>query len=326
MIRLGLIGVGPWANRYAETVRLLIDPPASIVAYARQKAEDVPWLPYAKRVTPDEIFDPNLHVEALIVACEPVAATRYAIKALELGIPAIVEKPVTTSTRAAFEIMAKATVSRSWVRVGYTHLHAPAYQALCVALVHECQKKGDSIAKIESSGAGPGPQRSYSSLWDYGPHDAAMLFDLVELTGELSSFRLNKVERDLTADGGQKWLVEALVGNNILASISVSNASATKVRQLTVTTKKGRVLTYDDRRAAGAKFIIDGKPQQIMDRGPLTCMLESFTTWIHPSAIRNSPPPDHLRDLHLTTKVTEFLACVQRAIESQDLEEGPPQP
>lgn len=313
MIRLGLIGAGPWAHRYVETAKLL--PGVSFPYYARQKIEDVPWLPYAKRITPKEMLTSGGDIDGLVIACEPAAASDYALQALDAGIPALIEKPLTRSVRAAFEIMARATAAHSWIRVGYTHLHAPAYKKLSQMLQDHCRKKGDTIANFSSVGHGMGPFRSYSSLWDYGPHDAAIMFDLAQTVGELSSFKLLSTERTLI-DQGQWWIFDLTLGEGIAAKISVSNDSDQKVRKLHVITQKGHNFIYDDKLVLENKLIVDGTPVPIDGKGALTQMLEDFVTEIARSIRSRTPPPDHLHELNLTTKITELLTCVERSVDA----------
>lgn len=315
-VRLGLIGGGPWAKRHVATLKLL-KTKARVVAYMRRQQENLSWLPDAKRVIHQtDIFDRNL-VDAVLVVCGPGAALNYVKMAYESGLPVLVEKPVTTELREALRLFRLAhgyglssEGDLPWIRVGYVHLHAPAYLLLRTKLSKHCHETGDRIKRVVSEGSGPGPIRSYSSLWDYGTHDAAMLFDLLEATGIYDCPpEVLSVER-LRGDRGERWAFDVNVAS-VRVSISVSSASEAKVRSLLVETEKGRRFFYDDREVHGRKVLIDGFPFNEDERGALTVMLDSFVGEIAKRPVLKRPL-NHMRDLRLTLQATELLAAVEK--------------
>ena len=175
--RLGLIGVGAWGRRYLETIARRQD--CQVVAFARHTpgggfslAGAVPcesWRDLLGRAQ-DRALD------GLVVATTPENQAEVAGAALAAGVPSLIEKPLGLSGAAAQDLCTALSrlPRKPPILINYVHLWAPSYRALR-GLVREAQARGGKVTAIEAEGCSRGPFRGWSSLFDYGPHDLALL-------------------------------------------------------------------------------------------------------------------------------------------------------
>lgn len=110
--------------------------------------------------------------QGVIVATVPESHLEIALAAQELQIPLLLEKPAVLNL-SDFNILTTKPW-RSPVLVDYIHLFSPKFQEL------KNKYNSESIFHISSRGTNDGPHRTYSSLWDYGPHDLSMILDLLQ--------------------------------------------------------------------------------------------------------------------------------------------------
>src|SRR5690606_25051016 len=112
------------------------------------------------------------HVDAVVIATHPAAHVPLTLEALDAGLPVMLEKPAALDMIGAERIRRAAVDADVPILVAHQHLFAGAFEALRHRFV------GMPALNIAAEAGGPGPVRDYSALWDYGPHDVAMVLAL----------------------------------------------------------------------------------------------------------------------------------------------------
>jgi predicted dehydrogenase len=258
VLRLGLIGCGAWGWRYLpaalEAGGCAI---THIARVSRAITEAWPFVRGAKRVHDWRLL---LHepLDAFIVATPPSARVEIVCELLFQGRPVMVEKPMALGERDARVIEISARRSAPLL-VNHIHLFAPAYEELRDRALM-WRGRIDAVAR----GGGAGPAREYSSLWDYGPHDVAMVLGLCG--GE----KRRVVEAHRPTSGSCAFEMRA---GRVSADVRVWS-DARKQRSFDVVNEDGDRLVYDD--LSTAKLRQNGVEVPVSSERPLTRSLRSF--------------------------------------------------
>jgi hypothetical protein len=147
-----LVGNGAWSQIYKSTIQKSF-PNISLTTANRQT-----WKSHI-----------NNKPDAVIVCTPPSSHIEIAAYALEKSIPVMCEKPLCLSLKEA-EILKQYSAP---ILINYIHLFSKQYQQVKFDL------NNHNINYIRSFGQGDKPERvGYNDLWDYAPHDIAMILDL----------------------------------------------------------------------------------------------------------------------------------------------------
>lgn len=255
MKNIVLIGAGKWGKNYITTL-------ASFEGIN---------LSVATRDTWKQLIDGK--PDGVIIATPPSSHIEIASYALERNIATMIEKPLCLSSQELSSIQATAPVL-----VNHIHLFATAFHSLKVAT------QDIKIEKIFSLGYNNGPHREYSSLWDYGSHDIAMVLYLAKQNPHKINTELVKTVRgDLfnVTMYFDKFESESLVGNG----------GAHPIRKFKI-------------HGEGLKYIYDDKIRPAHHAPPLTNALNVFIKAI------DGVEDDRL-GLDLAIKVTKILELCQ---------------
>lgn len=239
MIRLGLIGNGKWGANY----------PKAAFEAGNCTVTDVAGRDWRKLL--DRMID------AFIVATPPDARLEICSELLARNRPVMIEKPLALDVDSALAITAGFVGEGLPFLVNHQHLFAPAYETL-----RDIAGTWDDF-EIVSCGEGPGPIRDYSALWDYGPHDVAMVLGL----------GIGRVVRARRRNGGfEISLVDETSRREAL--VRVSNAADEKHRVFNVIRDSGETISYNDR--AEAKLQRWWFPVPVSPEKPLTRSVRAF--------------------------------------------------
>lgn len=261
-LRLGVVGLGPWAGRYFSTCSGIPEQ-VEIVAASRRSSSLVPDFASGVPVFKNWEDMVGIGLDGLVVAAHPSVHPEILKTCAELGLPVMVEKPMSID-RASMDAISRLSFSAP-VLVNHVHLFSPAFEE-----IRSIVSQRDGQVRMISCGAGPGPIRDYSSLWDYGPHDVSMCVGLLGCDVSVS-----RSERAVSGDT-QTYRV-GLVSGGSEADVTVSNCSPEKIRILRVEFD-GHVVIYDDR--SSVKLRLDGDPVSISLDPPLTRAVQSFLSAI----------------------------------------------
>lgn len=300
MIRLGLIGAGPWGQRYIQTLSSF--PEARLAAVASRNPRTRSLVGEDCRVLADWMELLALEeLDGVIIAAPPSLHAEMSSAAIEAGLPVLVEKPLTMDPAQAHKLLSLARRREALVLVGHLHLFSAAYAAL--------RKKASELGRLQSLrtlGGGAGPLRKdVPPLWDYAPHDVAFCLDLI---GEKPVSAAGR--REETAAAGRENLRLALgFRGGISAEISVGNFFPQKRRLFEARYESG-TLTIDDTKEEKLSFRpASGSARSLpVSAGlPLERLLRAFCAAVA-SDLRD------LSSLRLGVAVVEVLAEVERGL------------
>src|ERR1019366_1743477 len=106
-----------------------------------------------------------------IIATGPDSHIPIAICCLHNAIPTLIEKPLSLSLTEAQSLLQFNSVP---ILVNHIHLFSKDYQNIKNSIDIK------DIRTIKTTASSNSQPRSYSRLWDYFPHDAALIIDLVQ--------------------------------------------------------------------------------------------------------------------------------------------------
>ena len=178
-------------------------------------------------------------VDAVIVCTN--ASTHYAVTraALMAGKHVLVEKPLTTSSLEAEELIALADSKGAVLMVGHTFV----YNAGIRKVKEYIQQSRNEVYYLYSCRTNLGPIRhDVNALWDLAPHDVATFNHLLDSTPEWVSAVGAKVLRNCREDVG---FITLGYSGDIIAHIHVSWADPHKARELVVVGSNRRIVFND---------------------------------------------------------------------------------
>lgn len=271
MIRLGLIGCGKWGWRYVPSA--LEAGNAKVTHVAR----------VSKDLTPEQssglvecVLFKDWHdmadapVDAFVVATPPESHAEICAHLLDLGRPVMVEKPMVLSVPHALTLQSLAVKSGVPFLVNNVHLFAPAYEILREKVLSLSDKRFRVYARAGNSG----PHRSYSALWDYGPHDVAMCLGLGFGNPTAVTCLRMPDEFGCVHLGCQRFDVNVCFGRHE-ANIQVWNGALPKQRHFEVLCEGTRIV-YDELEPNGLILRCNNRPLEVPSVKPLTNAIREF--------------------------------------------------
>lgn len=239
--RVAVIGAGYWGTNYIRIFGEFGD--ARVVAVCDSRADrlDAVRRSFPVRVTDDAAEAATLpEADAVAIVTDASTHRRLAGMALEAGKHVLVEKPLTTTSKDASELIDLAERGGRTLMVGHTFLYNPGVRA-----IKEYLTAGDvgEVYYLYSQRTSLGPIRSdVNAIWDLAPHDIAILNYLLGLTPAwVSAVGANPVRRSL-ADVG---FITLGYPGGIVGHIHVSWADPNKVRQVVVVGSEKRIVFND---------------------------------------------------------------------------------
>jgi predicted dehydrogenase len=173
-IKVGLIGLGSWGGKIATTIR------KDIPGFTLHRSASTN-LSAKKMIGPQCILHSNWNellnnddIDALILAIPPRFNCEITKRALKAGIPVFIEKPMTTNTLEAHEILKVAQENNGIAEVDHIDLFNPAFRKMKKCIDKPIQK---ILGRI---GASYEPRNDIKPLWEYAPHFIAAIITLIE--------------------------------------------------------------------------------------------------------------------------------------------------
>jgi predicted dehydrogenase len=298
VVRLGLVGAGPWGRACLRTLTALDG--VAVAAVASRNPQTAALVPAGCRVTADwRDLLAVAGLDGVVIASPPASHGEIAAAAVEAGLAVFVEKPLTLSSAEARRLRSLAAARGA--RVFFTdhvHLFSPAFRRLA-ELVAEC---GPLLA-IDGVAGDHGPYRGdVPVLWDWGAHDVAMMAALAGRAPDRVA--ATRLERRPVA-GGMGEVVRLDLGFGAVAGRATVGTLMDKVRRLSVLCENGN-LVYDD--LARAKLTRNGVAVEVEPALPLTVALGEFA-----AAIRDGGR--HLAGLDVGVMVVDVLERAQAALD-----------
>jgi predicted dehydrogenase len=238
---IAIIGCGYWGMNYVRIFNELLD--SQVRAVCDQKAERLrevvrrfPHVYFTSEV--DEITS-HPGVDAVIVCTE--ATTHYDItrRLLLAGKHVLVEKPLTTRSTDAEELIELAESRSATLMVGHTFVFNAG-----IRKVKEYLRDGNGrVYYLYARRTNLGPiRRDVDALWDLAPHDIAIFNHLLDESPIWVSAVGGKVLGNCRHDVG---FISLGYPDNVLAHVHVSWADPDKAREVVVV-KSDKRIVFDD--------------------------------------------------------------------------------
>ncbi len=281
-MNIGIVGPGSWGSRIAEVFR---SQGAKVAYHVRRGKEPVEGMGELVSLA-DLLMEANSGLVDAVVCAAPPEVTLAAYETFKtLGIPSLLTKPLQLQELGEHPPLVPTVVD-------YVRLWSPHYHRIKQDL------RGRQISKVSVEFFDHGPFRGYPGLWDYGPHAAAFVLDLLG-DYEMDVRQVWKTERD----GGDYRYVEGTIGL-VPFEMAVGNASEeASSRRLSVETKDGRRYFYeeDGRRVTS---VVGDDARVDEDHQALQLMVADFMEDVRKKYV-------NLYSLWLSTKICKLLTMVE---------------
>jgi predicted dehydrogenase len=240
-IGVAVLGCGYWGINYVRVFSEL--PEARVVVACDQRPdrlEEVTKRFPSIEVTTDAdkaMRHPGVDV---VVVCTN-ATTHHAVTraSLTAGKHVLVEKPLTTISRDAEDLIDLAELKSAVLMVGHTFV----YNAGIRKVKEYVQQSGERVYYMYSSRTNLGPiRRDVNAVWDLAPHDVAIFNYLLDSTPTWVSAVGAKVLRNCREDVG---FISLGYDDNIVGHIHVSWADPHKAREVVVVGSDRRIVFND---------------------------------------------------------------------------------
>ncbi|MGZ3663580.1 MAG: Gfo/Idh/MocA family protein [Ktedonobacterales bacterium] len=240
-LRFGVVGYGYWGPQLVRNLdRLAMGEVAYIADLSPERRQSAQFEFPGASVTPDleEVLASD--VDAIVVATPIRTHYKLARMALERGKHVFVEKPLTSNSADAEELVALADRLGRVLMVGHTFMYNPAVEKLR-SLVQDGEL--GHVYYIDAMRVNLGLfQPDINVMWDLAPHDISIL-----------NYVLGMHPVSVSAQGGSyvRPNVHDVVyltlhyPNGLLAHIHVSWLNPSKMRRFTVVGDK-QMAVYDD--------------------------------------------------------------------------------
>lgn len=291
MIRLALVGVGRWGKNYLTEISQLKDCRVTYICARTEKTLSKFSSSYQKTTDYRELLTVK-NIDGVIIATPVVTHFPITKDFINHGIPVLVEKPFTTSLNDALKLKKLSERTGSILMVGHEYLYNGAFQKL-----KETLPQLGKIKYISTEAGNWGPfRKDVSCLWDWGPHDVAMLIDL-----------FSSLPQTVSAVGSNDTVNVRLKFSQVTAFIHLSRKQPQKVRQFVVVGEEGNII-YDELAQQKLTFYKHGVAHLNFAKvSPLKQELNEFI-----SVIKSRRRP--ITDIKHAVKVTLVLSALERSL------------
>jgi predicted dehydrogenase len=240
-LRIAVVGCGYWGMNYVRIFNELLE--ARLVAICDERSDrlnEIGWrFPGVDLTTDIESVASHPEIDAVVVCTE--ATTHYDVtrRLLSSGKHVLVEKPLTTTSADAEELMALAESKSAVLMVGHTFVFNAGIQK-----VKEYVQAGQGrVYYLYARRTNLGPIRhDVNALWDLAPHDIAIFNYLLDSVPEWVSAVGGKVLRNCRHDVG---FISLGYPGNIIGHIHVSWADPDKAREVVIVRSDKRIVFND---------------------------------------------------------------------------------
>jgi predicted dehydrogenase len=241
-LKIGVIGCGYWGP---NLIRNFIEiPTAELTAVAdldRQRLNHIrTCYPQIQHTTSDYTDFFELGLDAVVISTPPQTHFAIASHCLRNGLHVLVEKPLTTTSDDARQLIKLAEQQNRILMVGHTFEYNPAVHALKEMI--DSGELGD-IHYIDAVRASLGLfHPTLNVIWDLAPHDISIL---IHLLGQMPQSVSTKGVAYIQKDVEDIVYMNLMFPNNVLSHIRLSWLDPCKTRRITVIGSK-KMAVYDD--------------------------------------------------------------------------------
>ena len=312
VLRFAVVGCGYWGGNYLRIMNEVSG--SEVVGVCDQRPERLREIASRLHVaTTTEIRDllERDDVNAMILCTEATSHFRLARLCLEAGKHLLVEKPLTTTTAEADELIRLARENGLTLMVGHTFLYNPAVRKIKEYVVNN---ELGRVYYLYARRTNLGPIRhDVNAVWDLASHDVSIFNYLLDSTPEWVSAVGAKVLQNGREDVGFASLGYA---NGVVAHVHVSWADPNKVREVVVVGSDRRVVFNDVDTLEKVRIFEKGVSEVVRENG-------SPNTFEHHLLMRDGDiiSPQVPAEEPLKTQFLHFMECI--ATGSEPLTGGP---
>ncbi|HLL68095.1 MAG TPA: Gfo/Idh/MocA family oxidoreductase [Micromonosporaceae bacterium] len=240
-MRLGVVGCGYWGSKH---LRVLQQIPAvhQVVVVDPRPERRAELAGSVERVTAFADLESALpHVDGVVIAAPPKDHAPLAMQAIAAGKHVLVEKPMTTSTATARQLIQEAAARDVTLMVGHTFEYNAAVWKLREVI--ESGELGD-IYYIDTARLNLGIyQADCNVIWDLAPHDISIVNYLLRRNATWTQAFASRYANYSQEDVG--YLRLGYEAPSVRAQIHVSWLDPCKVRRVTVVGSQ-KMAVYND--------------------------------------------------------------------------------
>jgi predicted dehydrogenase len=241
MVNIGVVGCGYWGPKHIRVCYELAESTlTSVCDLDEQKLKQVQTqYPDVDTTTHYDDFFKN-GVDAVVIATPVSTHFRLAKQALLNNRHVMIEKPLTSSTEEALELIELAEKRNLVLMVGHTYQYHPA-----VDYLSELISRGElgQIYGIDADRLNLGLFRpDVNVIWDLAPHDVSIMLMLLKEDPIAVSARGT---HHIDANTYDVAYIEILFSNGTMGHVHVSWLHPRKIRQITVVGSQ-KMAIYDD--------------------------------------------------------------------------------
>lgn len=224
--------------------------------------------------------------DGVIIASPAKFHTEQLKKTLQNKVPTLIEKPLCLDLQEAIALQMLSLSTKTPVLVDHIYLFHSSF----IEMKENLLVDGTAIKEIHSEGGNWGPfRKNCPPLWDYGPHELALLLDLVGLDVEL----LN-IKQEHIAEGCNYELKFSF--DQGMATLKFGNAFKKRERKMMVITEKNSYFFSDSSVVSAAA-------------SPLNQLIQCFIDGLNG---KSDQPFSSRWGLALAVKSTEILSQVSQ--------------
>jgi len=241
MVNIGVVGCGYWGPKHIRVCHEFSEAKLTAVCdLDENKLHQVgDQYPDLQTTNSYQAFLQN-GVDAVVIATPVHSHFKLAKEALLQHKHVLIEKPMTTTSREALELIELAKKQNLTLMVGHTYEYHPA-----VEFLREIVSNGElgDIYSIDSDRLNLGLFRpDVNVLWDLAPHDISIMLRLLNEDPIAVSARGT---HHIDASIYDVAYIEILFANGTMGHIHVSWLHPRKIRQTTIVGSK-KMAVYDD--------------------------------------------------------------------------------
>ncbi len=239
--KVGAIGSGYWGP---NLIRNFIEMPdcelRAIADLSPSRLEAMTTRYPSVQTTTDyrDLFD--LDLDAIVICTPPNTHHQIAKDCLEHGLHVLIEKPMTTNSADARDLIEVAERNGLVLMVGHTFVYNSAVRALKQMMVDGSLGE---IRYIDAVRVGLGLYHpTVNVVWDLAPHDVSILLYLLDAMPVLVSAEATACVQPSVEDVAYLTL---MFPGGVLTHVRVSWLDPSKTRRITVVGSE-KMVTYDD--------------------------------------------------------------------------------
>lgn len=241
MINVGVVGCGYWGPKHIRNFHELSEANLSAVCdLDENKLRQVQTqYPHIRTTSDYETFLKD-GVDAVVIATTVDSHYKLAREALLRGKHVLIEKPMTSNSQEALELIQLSKERNLVLMAGHTYEYHPA-----VTFLRETIKSGElgEIYTIDSDRLNLGLFRpDVNVLWDLAPHDICIMLSLL---GENPIAVSARGSHHVSSSVYDVAYLELIFPSGASGNIHVSWLHPRKIRQLTIVGSK-KMAVYDD--------------------------------------------------------------------------------